>query len=88
MKPTVSVDGEVDITCAQSLRDLLVAATESEVVASLAGLAFLDARGMAAFVEAHHCLREQGRSLVLVDVPPFVRKLFEITELAAVLDIR
>jgi anti-sigma B factor antagonist len=85
---SVVVLGEVDIVSAEALRDTLVRAPGEEVVLRLGGLEFLDARGMAALVEADGILREQGRSLALVDVPPFIRRLFEITDLESVLDIR
>jgi anti-sigma B factor antagonist len=89
---TVSVSGEVDLASAERLRDTLVSSANGppghDVVLRLGGLEFLDARGMAALVEAHHILAEAGGGLVIVDVPPFIRKLFEITELGSVLDIR
>lgn len=88
----VHVAGEVDLCTAPALASELAEAMTSEgaasrVVVDLDGVRFLDARGLAALVQAWGFGAGRGRELVLSRPSAMVRRLLKITDLEAVLHV-
>jgi anti-sigma B factor antagonist len=80
----VAVTGELDLAAAPRLADALASLDEGSgaVTVDLAETTFVDSRGLATLVAAHHRL---GGHLRVVNVRPEVRRVFEITKLDDVL---
>jgi anti-anti-sigma factor len=79
----VAVAGELDLAAAPRLADALASLDEhATVTVDLAETTFVDSRGLATLVAAHHRL---GGHLRVVNVRPEVRRVFEITKLDDVL---
>ncbi len=88
----LSVHGDVDLAVAPLLLDSILCAAISydqhEIVVDLAEARFFDSTALGALVEAHNRLREGSSRLVVVNPSPVVARMFEITRLDAVLDVR
>lgn len=77
--------GELDLSSADHLRDQLDRLFSERcpsVVLDLRELEFMDSTGLALIIEAQQRCREDGCELSLIQGPPQVRRLFEITGLA------
>jgi anti-anti-sigma factor len=82
--------GEIDLSTADELRRALLAAFWSgapEIVVDFADVSFLDCAGLSALVATRAMLGPQ-RTLVVHNVRPSVRKIFDITGLAENLGVR
>lgn len=82
--------GELDLQSAPELRDLLLAVRQehtSQVQLDLSGVSFIDSVGLSMVVSAHQRLSAEGTHLV-VGVPPSLERLFEISGLGELLDLR
>ena len=80
----VQLSGELDISeTARVERELrTVDATRPErVVLDLRGLSFMDSSGLRLIVSAYRRLAEDGRRLQIVQGPPPIRRIFEVTRL-------
>jgi anti-sigma B factor antagonist len=89
----VRLEGEIDISnaaaLAAGLRQALSAdGSAPELVVDLAQLSFIDARGLAALVEGRRLADLSGTTMVLTHPSGLVRRLLQITGLAAVLPVR
>jgi anti-sigma B factor antagonist len=88
----LEVDGEIDTSSAPGLLDsVLCAALASDhrqVVIDLRHVTFIDSTGLGAIIETNRQLRGQGAHLVIVRPSGLVRRLFEITGLDSILDLR
>ena len=83
--------GEVDAATAPLLDAKITEAAGSgleEVVVDCGGLAFIDSSGLSVLVTNHKRLREAGLRLVVESPPPTALRLFEISGLDRVLNIR
>ena len=79
--------GEMDVATAGHLTDVLralPAANLSSVRLDLTGLAFIDASGLSALLEASALVGRHGGLLTLDGARPLLVRLLDITELAAV----
>ena len=65
----VQVEGEVDLTNADAIRQAVEATRSASVVLDLAGIAFLDSSGIRAIDLGHRRLRSERRSLLIVSPP-------------------
>lgn len=65
----VRVDGEVDLTNADAVRQAVEATSSASVVLDLTGIAFLDSSGIRAIDLGHRRLRSERRSLLIVSPP-------------------
>jgi anti-sigma B factor antagonist len=83
----VAVDGEVDLANSSELEMRLGAASRDGrlVVVDLAQVTFFDASGLTALLSGRRAAIEQGGSLILVNIPPFLRRMLTITSLDSVL---
>jgi anti-anti-sigma factor len=86
----VRVDGEVDIAVVENLQAVVrpCLAEGSAVELDLSGLEFIDSSGLGALVQLRVEADRKGAKLRLRDLPPSTSRLFDITGLATVFDIR
>ena len=83
--PVVSLEGEVDLAQAPSLRDdldALFAAGHSTVVVDMLEVSFLDSTALGVLVAALGRCQRSGGNLHLIVTEPRVLKVLEITGLA------
>jgi anti-sigma B factor antagonist len=83
----VDVDGEIDIANAAELEARLAAASRHGrvVVVDLGRVTFFDASGLSALLGGRRAAIERGGSLLLANVPPFIRRILVLTSLDSVL---
>ncbi len=83
-----ALEGELDLDCADRVRDELVAVSHGSGCRTLrvdvAGLGFIDSYALGALVSARNSAAAGGVTLVLADPSPPVRKAIEVTGLAGV----
>ena len=87
----VSVAGELDLHTAGDLRaelDGAIARGPKRVVVDLGAVTFLDSTALGALVTAAKRARAVGAPTVVVTDDPHTRKVFRITGLDGVLDLR
>ena len=87
----VSVVGEVDMTTAPQLRDRLseaVAERVPTVVVDLVGVTFIDSTALGVLIEAKKLCDSEGGTMRIAVSEPRIIKIFEITGLTEVFDIR
>ena len=81
----VELEGELDVSTAPQLHEVLVAAVSEEgsdaVVLDLSGLNFLDSTGLSLLVSTDKRVKSLGRVLILRSAQPIVRRLLEVTGL-------
>jgi anti-sigma B factor antagonist len=77
----VRVSGEIDVSTAPDLRDVLSHPGTDHLVVDLRGVAFLDSTGLGVLVGALKRLQKRGGSLKIVTDRGRVRRLFELTKL-------
>ncbi len=85
------VRGELDAGSSWVLRDQLDPLPQGDgggVVVDMAGVSFVDSSGLRVLIDAHLRAERHGRSLVLVEPSPAVRRLLEISGLEGVLQVR
>ena len=82
----ITVDGELDLSTADQLRDAGAAALESAgltlLIIDLGGLDFIDSTGIGALVAIHNDATERGVELRLDDVPDVALRVLSITGLS------
>jgi anti-anti-sigma factor len=87
----VHVAGELDAESGDRLTDLLSDAFASKpatVAIDLTDLEFIDSVGLSVLVSAHQRGQAEGIPLQVHSVPPACLRVFEITRLDEVLDLR
>ena len=82
--------GELDLRTASIAEEALADAERShELVAlDLRNLSFMDSTGLRLIVVAEQRARQSGHRLVIVQGPPWVQRLFEVTGIDKWLDVR
>ena len=86
----IALAGEFDLAGVQNFEaelSKLEAETPRVVVVDLGGLSFMDSSGLRALVMADQRATKAGRRLAIVPGPPTVKRVFEITQLDARLDL-
>ena len=86
----VVLSGEFDLAGVQAFEDRLrrvEANAPSAIVVDLAAVDFMDSSGLRALVGANDRAEKAGRRFAIVPGPPQVRRVFEITQLDARLDL-
>lgn len=82
----LTLDGELDTAAAPILRSTLLDVIEAQgnldVVIDLAGLEFIDSRGLSVLLDADRTARERGGTLTLIAPRPGVDKVLHTTGLA------
>src|SRR4051812_46971060 len=85
-EPILTMTGDVDIATEEHWRrrgdDLLAAHPElRDVVVDMAGVQFLDSRGMAVLIHLHGAARERGGKLTLRAVSPRIARALNVAGL-------
>ena len=86
-----SLHGEIDSATSDDFYAHVVAAYEHDkknVVFDCAALSFIDSTTLGTFVKIYKKLKADGNTLVLENVRPNVKKLFEICALNTLMEIR
>jgi anti-sigma B factor antagonist len=87
----VVLGGELDLSSAPPLRDLLSQTFEEDglgrLVVDLSDLIYLDSTGLSVFVTAHKRARASGIEFCLANPNSSVRRLFKVTALDQVFEI-
>jgi anti-sigma B factor antagonist len=87
----VAVSGEIDIASAPRLITALndaVGNCEQPVIVDLTGVGFMDSTGLALLLNAHRRLARRGKGLAVVCADGPVRRVFTITDMVDVLQVR
>lgn len=87
----VTMSGEIDaltVPYFRTLVDQALATGAGTVIVNLAGVTFMDARGLTVLVGAVRQLNDRGGQLVVQALPAPLRRLFEITHLTALLGVQ
>jgi len=82
----VKLRGDLDMATAPELRACL-SESSGNVEVDCAGLDFIDSSGLGVFVDAHRALEARGMRLVIRNVPPRCRTVFDVTALDEVLHL-
>ena len=88
---TITMSGEVDIATVDQLLAEAYACLEgpAEVCeVDLSGVTFIDSSGLGALVRIRNVAQDQGKQVVLTNVPASVGRLLEVTGLADVFGTR
>ncbi|HET6153257.1 MAG TPA: STAS domain-containing protein [Marmoricola sp.] len=88
---TLVVAGEFDIATTEEFREQGRACLEADVATievDLSDVTFIDSSGLGALVGLRKECAKADAALVLIDVPPSVTRLFEVTGLTAIFDVR
>jgi anti-sigma B factor antagonist len=89
-RPTVVIEGEVDLSNAEQVTACLEEAgleREPAVVVDMSAVAFIDSSGLHAMYRAHERQEAAGMALILRSPSPRVLRLIELTNLDGVLRI-
>jgi len=83
------IGGELDAASSRSLEPTIstAIATAGSVIIDLSELTFCDSSGVGLFIAAHTKAVNDGTALVIRNVRPPVRRIFEITNLDAVIEL-
>jgi anti-sigma B factor antagonist len=87
----VEVGGEVDVATAPRLREQLIALVNEQryhLVVSLEGVDFIDSTGLGVLISGLKRVKTHGGRFSLVCTEPRILKVFEITGLLAVFNVR
>jgi len=85
----IVLEGDVDVTGAPRLRDLLAGqiAPRTRTLLDLEGVAFVDSSGVGVLVTAHRKAAEAGAAFGLAAASPTVSRVFELTRTNRLLSI-
>jgi anti-sigma B factor antagonist len=85
----VAVRGEVDLSSAHRLRDLIGRAKGDppRVVVDLSGVEFMDTAGLEVLLEEWNAIRQLGGSMCVVAQQGPITRLLEVTSLDEVFDV-
>ena len=91
VRPTsevVRLWGEYDSSRQDELRDSLLADTTATVViGDMSEVVFIDSTSLSVLLKVQGTLGLDGRRLVLDNVPPFVRRVLEVTDLLSTFEV-
>jgi anti-anti-sigma factor len=78
--PTVFLAGEMDLDCADTLRDAVAEAARGAqmVILDFAGVEFIDSSGTGIFVRLCLDMKSQGTPLLARNLSPAVRGVFDM----------
>lgn len=88
---TIYIDGELDIFNAQDVRVRVLDEYEkskSDIVLDFSQVSFMDSTGLGVLISIQKVLNDDGYKLRIVNVDPKIKKIFVITELEEVFDIK
>jgi anti-anti-sigma factor len=78
---TLTLDGELDMLTSPRLAERLAEArgAGTDAVVDLRGVRFMDSTGLRIVLDAHFEAAHSGCALALIQGPPHVRRVFEVT---------
>ncbi|WP_163652219.1 STAS domain-containing protein [Listeria sp. PSOL-1] len=85
------IRGEIDAYTAPKLKENLEKYQEEkdfELRVDLADVGYMDSTGLGVFVGMYKCLRANNSELILVGLPERLYRLFEITGLSDIIEIK
>ena len=88
---TIYIDGELDIFNAQDVRVRVLDEYEkskSDIVLDFSHVSFMDSTGLGVLISIQKVFNDDGYKLRIVNVDPKIKKIFVITELEEVFDIK
>lgn len=77
----VALRGEIDISNAEAVHNILIEVAGSRITLDLSELSFVDATGLTALVQAKRSLESLGHELSVVGARGLVRRVIEISGL-------
>jgi anti-anti-sigma factor len=80
--------GELDLYNVQEVRETLIAEARGALVLDLAGLTYMDDDGLGLLIGLFKRLRRQGGSLVIRNPRSEITRLFDITGISQIPDLR
>lgn len=83
----LSMDGDLDFHSSPEVRAALAKVVEKQpkkVLIDLAKVSYIDSSGLATFVELFQKLKRYGGKLILFNLNPAVRSVFEIAKLDSI----
>ncbi len=86
----ITVSGDVDFSCSSELRRAIqeqITHHPARLVVDLDGVSYMDSSGVAALVEALRAQTKAQRKLILCNLQPRVKGIFEIARLDSVFTI-
>ena len=89
-QPVVRVSGEVDLRTSPQLREALLRVAQKgpdRLIIDLAEVDYMDSSGVGTMVELKRVVERRDGRLVLVNLQPRVRSVFEVTQLDRFFDI-
>ena len=88
---TIYIDGELDIFNAQDVRVRVLDEYEkskSDIELDFSHVSFMDSTGLGVLISIQKVLNDDGYKLRIANVDPKIKKIFVITELEEVFDIK
>ena len=86
----LSIEGRLDLTSASVLKDMSKQVIESEskkMILNLDKVDFINSSGLGALVSILKDVRSSQGSMKLTNLAPYVKEIFDITQLANIFDI-
>lgn len=87
----VSLGGDLDATSSKELKRTLEAAIDegkpSSVVIDCSGLNYIDSTGLGVLVSAMKKVREHGGTIRIINLKPYLQKIFRVTGLTGIFEI-
>jgi anti-anti-sigma factor len=77
----LSISGELDVGSVVAVKERIATIDAPVVRIDTAGLTFIDSTGLAGLLDAQAALERDGRRLQLINCPPPLTRLLEITAL-------
>jgi len=73
--------GEIDLAVCEDLRrdlEAVVATPDTHLLIDASAVTFIDSSGIGVIIDTHLALEADGRHMLIVNMPPAVRKPFEL----------
>ncbi|MFK2826301.1 anti-sigma factor antagonist [Bacillus sp. B190/17] len=89
-RTNIEISGEIDAYTAPKLRETIFPYTEKEnaqIVVDLSGVSYMDSTGLGVFVGLFKGLNANDGNLQLIGLSERLRRLFDITGLADIMNI-
>lgn len=89
-RSTIVVNGEVDISCADALRDAINAAMDGpapEVRLDFANVGYIDSTGVGVLVGAARAAQDAGKRFCVVDAQPTVMRVVQLLGVDKEIDV-
>ena len=83
----VDVRGEVDMSSAGGLAEVLTQFVNGSVTVDISGVSFLDSSGLNALVAAHKHIERRNGSLTIVGATWNVQRIFEVSGFDRILNV-